>query len=159
MAIKKVFKSRIDSCKYIFSNGKEANFIGGKYLTDLESEIAALEFEIKSGHPHIYIDTAEKEIDTEQMDPIEQIKKKAIAEYIAAQKAAVNPDNNMGSTEQGKLTGISNSRSIAALTGESLTTTATSTPAEVSTAVEVSLPGVGGSANIAAALAKLSTTK
>ena len=115
MSIKKVFKCRIPSCKYLFSNGKEANFIGGKYLTDLDIEISQLENEIKSGHPHIYVDAAEKEVDTEQMDPIEQIKKKAIAEYLAAQKAALDPNNDRGSTEAGKLQGIANSTTIAPL--------------------------------------------
>lgn len=137
MAIKKVFKCRIPSSKYLFSNGKEANFIGGKYMTDVEAEISALEGEIKIGHPHIYVDAAEKEIDTEQMDPIEQIKKKAIAEYLAAQAQAVKTTNNMGNTEQGKLQGIGNSSSTSMLATGSDSSTAVNessqAPAAVST--------------------------
>lgn len=127
MAIKKVFKCRIPSSKYLFSNGKEANFIGGRYMTDVEAEISALEDEIKLGHPHIYVDSAEKEIDTEQMDPIEQIKKKAIAEYVAAQAKAIKTSNDMGNTEQGKLQGIGNSSSTSMLATGSDSSTAVNT--------------------------------
>lgn len=116
MAIKKVFKSKIQSCNYVFKSGKQASFIAGKYLTDIDTEIEELEAEIKSGHPHIFIDANEKEVDTEKLDPLEEIKRKAIAEYLEAQKKAVDPSNDMGSTDQsGKLEGIANSSSGAQL--------------------------------------------
>lgn len=140
MAIKRVFKCRIPSSKYIFSNGKEANFIGGKYATDVAAEIAALEEDIKLGHPHIYIDDSEKEIDTEQMDPIEQIKKKAIAEYLAAQSAALKPSNDRGTTEQGKLQGIGNSFSTAMLAVGSDSGTAVNDGSQAPVAAPVASP-------------------
>lgn len=165
MAIKKVFKCRIPSSKYLFSNGKEANFIGGRYMTDVEAEIAALEGEIKLGHPHIYVDSAEKEVDTEQMDPIEQIKKKAIAEYIAAQTKAINTSNDMGNTEQGKLQGIGNSSSTAMLATGSDSSTAVNegsqAPAATPTAAPASLADLAAKVQATATVkpASLPTTK
>ncbi len=103
MAIKKLYKSRLPSCKFLFKNGKEAIFINSEFATDVVSEIEELNVEIASGHPHIYIDDTRKEIDTNQMDPLEHIKAKAVADYIAARQKANDPSNQRGNTEQGKL--------------------------------------------------------
>ena len=123
MAIKRVFKSRIPSCSYFFKNGKQAAFIGGKYVTDVDIEIAELESEIgksgltepnKSDHPHIYIDQREKEINTEALDPIAEIKRKAVEEYLAAQKKALNAAGNVSSSKvMPATTGMVNSTTIA----------------------------------------------
>ena len=115
MAILHVFKSRIPSCKFLFKNGKEANFIGGKFMTDNESEIAELQAEVDLRHPHIYVDPEEAKVDSERVDPLEQIRMKAVAEYLAKQAAAVATTNDRGNTAQGgKLEGIANSATVAA---------------------------------------------
>ena len=103
VVIKRVFKSRVPFCKYIFKNGKEAPFIAGRYLTDVKSEIEELDAEVESKHPSIYIDAAEKEVNTAKLDPIEEIKRKAIAEFVASQLAANSKTNDRGSYEPGKL--------------------------------------------------------
>lgn len=77
MAILKVYKSHIQSCSFFTSKGMQVAFIQGKFTTGNEEVIAELEAEIKSGHPHIYIDENEKEIDTEALSPLEVIKQEA----------------------------------------------------------------------------------
>lgn len=95
-----LFKSSLPSCRFIFSNGKVANFVRGQYTTTLENEIKELEAEVAEGNPHIYIDNSQKTISVEELDPLYAIKKKAIEEYLAQQQKAVNPNNDMGNTVQ-----------------------------------------------------------
>lgn len=102
MTIKHVFKSRVSSIKYIFKAGKEANFIAGLYYTSVDSEIAELNAEIEAGHPIFYKDEAELTVDTDNMNPLDIIKQKAVAEYIASQ-AAQSKDSDKGSYEQGNV--------------------------------------------------------
>lgn len=103
MAIKRCFKSHIISSKYHFKNGKEANFINGEFYTNIDSEIAELEAEIENGHAYIYIDKERMNVDTEKLDPISEIKRKAVEEYIALQEAATKGQRDMGNTEPQKL--------------------------------------------------------
>lgn len=103
MAIKKVFKSYIPSSKFVFASGKECNFVGGEYFTDDPKDIKELESEIKLGNPHIYIDPDKVEVDTDTLDPIEFIKRKAISDYIAAEAVATKATNDMGKTATQKL--------------------------------------------------------
>lgn len=84
----KLFKSAMPSCQYIMPNGKYLYFVKGKFATDDPDEIAELEKAIKARHPHIFIDSKESEITaTKLMDPLAEIKAKAIAEYLAQQAA------------------------------------------------------------------------
>jgi hypothetical protein len=111
----RVFKSSMGTLFYVLKNGKAAHFVGGKYLTDMEEEIKELESEIRNGHPHIYIDDKEKEIDV-HADPLKGIKDLAVKEYLAEQarlSAEALNKGNMGETEQGKLN-VANSTSVAA---------------------------------------------
>ena len=112
MTTLRVFKSTIPSVNYIFSNGKPAIFQQGVYRTNVEWEIKELEKEISNGHPHLFIDEAEREIDSEMVDPMNALRAKIIAEYVEAQNKAVNPANDMGSTEQKPLK-PANSRDVA----------------------------------------------
>lgn len=112
MAIVRVFKSRVPFCKYLFKNGKEANFIGGVYTTDIETEIEELDTEIKLKHPTLFIDASDKERDTEKIDPLDEIRRKAVADYLAGVAAATNKSNDRGTTEQGRLN-VANSSTIA----------------------------------------------
>lgn len=113
MPMLKLFKTRLPSCKFIFPSGKEANFVNGEYATDDNKEIAYLNDEIKLGHPHLYIDSKQKEVDSEKRDPIEEIRRKAVEEYINSQAAAIDPTNDMGETDQsGKLEGILNTENL-----------------------------------------------
>jgi len=96
----------------VFANGKPAIFVSGVYRTDIDWEIAELDKEVKSGHPHIYVDSAEATIESEMVDPMNALRAKIIAEFVASQEAATNPDNDMGKSTQGAVI-PANSRDIA----------------------------------------------
>ena len=100
MSIMKVFKAALPSVNYVFRNGKPGIFVQGRYCTDIEAEIAELEDEISKGHPHIYIDKDEAEIDSNAVDPIAALRAKIEAEVRAQMAAATDPTNDMGSTTQ-----------------------------------------------------------
>ena len=99
-SLKKVFKSRIPSINYIFPNGKPAIFVFGKYITDNEEEIAHLTKEIKDGHPHLYIDDNETEVQAPASgnELIAGIRAQLRAELIAEMAKATNPANDMGNS-------------------------------------------------------------
>lgn len=100
MTTLRVFKSTIPSVNFIFANGKPAIFQQGVYRTDVDWEIAELEKEVLARHPHIYIDEKEREIDSEMVDPMNALRAKIIADYLASEQAATNLSNDMGATLQ-----------------------------------------------------------
>lgn len=116
MTHKNLFLSSLKNCKYLFKNGKEAHFISGEYLTDIKSEIDELEEEVKLKHPHIYTDLDKLTVDTTKLDPLEEIKKKAVEEYLAAQSKAVD----LGTTDtSSNLSGIGNTTDMSqAISGD-----------------------------------------
>jgi len=104
------------SFKYFFKNGKEAAFINGQYLTDMEYEIAELDAEVALNHPHIKIDSAQRIVDVSQTDPMARLRDQIIKDYLAQQTAATLKTNDRGSTFEGragiKVGGIANSDTI-----------------------------------------------
>ena len=114
MTVKAVFKSSLPNIQYLFKNGKSAAFIGGTYYTDVESEIKELNAEVDNRHPIIFIDPAQTQIDSNDLDPMAVLKKKFFAEFEAQRAAAVDKSRDMGSTIQTTvLQGIANSTSVA----------------------------------------------
>jgi hypothetical protein len=101
MAMLNLYKSSLPACKIHMPNGKALNFVNSEFATGIAAEIEFLEAEIAAGHPTFYKDSAQLQIDSEKVDPLEAIKKKAIEEYIALQKdggkvadaASVTPAN------------------------------------------------------------------
>lgn len=79
-----VYYSRITSCRFVFPDGSEAAFIGGRYTTDDPVKISCLNNEVKLGHPHIFIDPNLIQMDHTDLDPMEVMRKKIIAEAIAS---------------------------------------------------------------------------
>ena len=112
MALLKVFKSNIPSINYIFPWGTVAAFQFGVYRTEVEKEVEHLNAEVALKHPHIYIDDAEKEIDSAMVDPIHALRAKIIAEYEASRARAENPDQDLGQSDQSAVK-PSNSRDVA----------------------------------------------
>lgn len=106
MAMLRVFKSSMQSMRYIFASvpGREAAFAMGRYCTQDPKEIEELEHEISLHHPHIYIDPENMEIDEILLDPIQAFKAQVEAEIRAKIAAENNPDRDMGNTEAQKLT-------------------------------------------------------
>lgn len=103
MSTLRVFKATLPSVNYIFKNGKPAIFINGMYTTDVPFEIEELDAEIATRHPHIFIDSAMREIDSAKVDPIAALREKIIAEYQATMAAATSLDNDLGNSTQGAL--------------------------------------------------------
>jgi hypothetical protein len=107
MAIHRLFKSSLPSMSFIFKNGKAAMFINGRYHTDDPSEIEQLDTEIKTRNPYLRIDEAERELDTELQDPMQQLKERfreeIIKEYLENEMRAINPENDFGDYDQSKI--------------------------------------------------------
>lgn len=82
MSIKKIFKSSIPHLVYVTKKGKNLYFQNFKHVTDNRHDIAELEDEIKSQHPHFYIDPNEAEIDTTLQDEIAEATKAAALAVI-----------------------------------------------------------------------------
>jgi hypothetical protein len=82
MAIQRVFKNYMTSAVYMFTSGKSAIFIGGRFLTSDQAEIAELDNEVKSGNPFIYIDTNDSQVDTGLEEALNAAKAKAVEEVL-----------------------------------------------------------------------------
>jgi hypothetical protein len=98
MSLARIYKAHLPSVNYVFTNGKPAIFVAGKFATTVASEIEELDREIAAGHPHIYIDENEREVPAETIDPIAALRAQIEAEIRATMAAATNPNNDMGST-------------------------------------------------------------
>lgn len=104
-----------------------AVFIAGRFVTSDEDQIKELNAEVKqegasrSSHPYIYIDEADKEIDSEALSPMEIVrlkaKEEARAELLAEQefeRARAMNINNVSNTDSDAFkTSIASSRHIA----------------------------------------------
>jgi hypothetical protein len=95
-----VYKSNINSCKFIFKSGVAAHFVAGRYVTDKKSEIDELDAEVEQGNPHIFRDKNEMVMDSNSTDPLDGLRKKHIAEYLAQQAELAAGTRDMGSTAQ-----------------------------------------------------------
>jgi hypothetical protein len=112
MAIQKIFKSTILSCRYFTRAGIAVNFMNGRFTTDnkeveqeLFEEVGAVG-RTKSRNPFIFIDEQEAELDTEALSPLELIKLQAkeearqelLAEMAAQQARAMDAGANVSSS-------------------------------------------------------------
>ena len=99
-----IYKSTIPNVNFSFGNGKPAIFQQGRYHTNVDWEIAALDYEIAQGHPHIYKDPAELKVESEMLDPMNALKAKMRAEILAEMQAASaqanDPSNDRGTSSQ-----------------------------------------------------------
>lgn len=93
------FSSR-PSINIMMPSGTRIRFVGGVYMTDHPDEIAFLDSEVRAGNSMIMIKKGQEQIDSDALDPLAAIKKKAIEEYLAQQALAANPNRDMGNTVQ-----------------------------------------------------------
>jgi hypothetical protein len=108
-----VYYTNLPSVNYIFKNGKQAIFVSQRFCTDVPAEVEELNYEVSLGHPHIYIKQEAPTIQSNMLDPMEALREKIIAEYKAAQTAAINPENDLGTSDQSGKLNIATSRTIA----------------------------------------------
>ena len=110
--IKHAFQCSLGYSRFTLSKGKDVHFLNGEYLTDIQSEIDELNTEVANGHPHITVNPDRVTVDTKFVDPLEAIKAKAIADYLANQAASLDKTNDRGDYDASKLTGIGNSTTV-----------------------------------------------
>lgn len=109
MSTLRVYKSTFPYINFVLPNGKQLIFQNGHFYTDQENEIAILDQEIKLGHPHIFVDPQNMEVDSEDIKPGAAAKKNVLAqltrEELIAQlqkleSEAVDPKNDLGESQQ-----------------------------------------------------------
>lgn len=115
MATLSRFKCTIPYCQYIFANGKQAAFIGGIYDTGVASEIAELTAACEAGSPHFYIDPSDNSVSTDRVDPLELIRQRAVADYLAQQAAIAEAASQETTSEAAPVTPASTASLLQAL--------------------------------------------
>lgn len=105
VAEKRLYKSTYKFNNVIFPNGHVAHFKGGMFATDDPDQIGYLDDQIKKNGfgGVIYIDPNARTITAEQENPMLALKRKFFEEFKQEQAAHLNPANDMGTSEQGKL--------------------------------------------------------
>lgn len=91
----RVFKCSLPSTNYVFKNGKPAVFQNNRFCTANPAEILELQTEIDAGHPHLYVDPNEEQIEARLVNPVEAMKDRIIQEYLAEQAKQTNAESNL----------------------------------------------------------------
>lgn len=104
----------------IMPSGERIHFQAGQYVTDNEKEIKFLDEQVAARHPMIYVKKGAETVTAEQLDPLQAVKEKAIAEYLAKQQAQQDPSRDMGNTANNgagvDASGMSTTKSISSIT-------------------------------------------
>jgi acid phosphatase class B len=120
MAMLRIFKSTLPFVNYVTAKGKQLVFMGGRFMTAVEEDIKELDAEVKNGHPHIFIDAKEQEVDEKLADPMAALKHKIIQDYLRDQAAAtLDPARDMGTSEYKQVKPASSQDIGAAMAGGS----------------------------------------
>lgn len=114
-----LYSCNVPSSRYVFKNGKIANFIGGIYTTHIEQEIAELDFEVANDHPNIFVDPKRRVISADELDPMAVLKKKLRAELKAEMDAEAATGRDFGNSAQGKNQGLQTSATVAQVSSAS----------------------------------------
>lgn len=101
----RVYTCNLQAAGFVFKNGKRAQFIpNGEgvncYTTDIPSEQLELDYEITHRHPNFAVYTGEV---AALIEPLEVLKARFFAQFQAEQEAAINKNNDAGTSEQTKL--------------------------------------------------------
>ena len=136
MAILTVFKSRAALMGYVFRSGKSVHFVAGKYATAHPDEIEELTKECTDPGSNYYIDSGETQVDSSELDPIASLRARIREEERALLIAATLTDRDFGTTAQGKLEGIANSKTISGAAAQS--------EAQATAARTIHMPAVSG---------------
>lgn len=110
--ILRLYKSSMSAVNFICGNGDVITFAQGRYYTDNPSHIAYLDAEIRSNHPHIFVDPNEREVASNMITPMQQMREK-IRQELLAELAAGVPMKDMGKTDPNAKLMPGNTRDIA----------------------------------------------
>lgn len=102
----RLYKSRgLKSFSMFTGQGKPVIFVNGLFQTSDEHTINYLDYEIKLGHPDIFIDPNEPTFDPEKYDPRAAMRREIMLELEreGRLRASGDPNRDMGSSVQGPL--------------------------------------------------------
>lgn len=108
-----VYKSSLASQRIAMPNGKLINITSNKYITAMEDEIEFLDNEIKKGFPYL---TKGEPVVSSDLDPMNALRKKFYAEFLAEQTKVPAPA--LGNTETAPIIPAS-TNDLGALAGNS----------------------------------------
>ena len=94
-----VYKSTIANQRLITPTGRLIKIIGGQYITDNKEDIEFLDKEISSGFPYI---KKEKEITSEDLDPMAVLRRQIREEVLAEQSST----RDLGNDPEHKTKGV-----------------------------------------------------
>lgn len=78
-----VFHCTILSCKMLTETGRTIAFVNGVFITDVEEELNYLKAQIALNHPRLRTEKGKEVMTASELDPMEVLRKKHIAEYLA----------------------------------------------------------------------------
>ena len=102
-----VFYSTAKSMQVIDSKGQPIVFVSGRYHTRDKSKIDFLNKMIEDGTTAVFTNPDQLTMSDADLDPMETLKRKHIAEYLAEQAKHLDPANNPGNSVQGPLNAAS----------------------------------------------------
>ena len=104
-ADKRLYKSTFPVVNVISPIGKVIEFRGGIFITDETDLIEYLDDQVakRAFGGQIYIDPNARTITAEQENPMLALKKKFYEQFQKDQASFINPANDMGTSDQGKL--------------------------------------------------------
>lgn len=94
------------SMQVIGPKGQRIPFVSGKYFTRNAQEIEFLNEMVAEGRD-ITVDPNKLTITDAERDPMNALRAKFFQEFLAEQQAHLNPENDVGTSVQGQLTGTS----------------------------------------------------
>ena len=102
---KRLYKSTFPIVNVISPIGKVIEFRGGIFITDETDLIEYLDDQVakRAFGGQIYIDPNARTITAEQENPMLALKKKFYEQFQKDQASFINPANDMGTSDQGKL--------------------------------------------------------
>lgn len=97
MATKAHYQMSLSSGTYILRDGSPCVFVSGSFYTNSKKIISELNEEVENPTSLIsYVG----EVNEEDLDPLNEIKKQAIADYLARTAAAVDKESDRGTSLQ-----------------------------------------------------------
>lgn len=121
---KRLYFASMPFMNYVFAKGKLAVFKHHRYATDVPEEIEELDKEVAAGHPNIRIDPEMRYLTAEMEDPMKALRARFYAEFMKEKMAQINPENDMGKSEQVAIKPQSTSDVAAVAAGGDATQTA-----------------------------------
>lgn len=119
MTIARAFRSNSPFINYALSTGEIVKFVNSLFYTTNERIANELEKVANDGHPDIYIDPNEKEVDTDALTPEAQMEKRIRAKIMAEMAEATRKDRDLGNYSYDSTAGMVTTQSAGQLGNQS----------------------------------------